>query len=618
MAYKKEKKENNEESEKDIAVINPLGGLVRTLENNYVNGNTVISKYVNFNMFDNINKIDAYLNSKHTSGDKDSKNRDKPFFNIVTSAVNIWMRATDIDRKNIRVRATKAEDTVASFLATMLIQDWMRRNNFGVFLNDWGRTLARYGSSVVKFVEKEGVLHADVIPWNRLIVDAIDFEQNPVIEVLEVTEAQLRANKAYDSEMVEKLCNTRQARQTLDKQNRDILSNYIKLYEVHGNLPLSYLTGKEEDKYEFVQQMHVISYVAGKEDGDFDDFTLVSGREKNPYMITHLIKEDGRSMAIGAVEHLFEAQWMMNHTTKAIKDQLDLASKLIFQTSDGNFVGQNALSAIETGDILVHAVNQPLTSLANNSHDITSLQNFGTQWKNLAQEIVSTPDSLLGNTAPSGTAWRQVEALQQEAHSLFELMTENKGLAIENMFREYVIPHIKKKLNNADVIAAELESHDITKIDSIFLPAEAARIFNQKFIDAVLTRSELPSYDQTLEEVKAGISTLGNQRFIKPSEIGDKMWRDIFKDLEWDLVVDVTGESVDTQNVVTTLTTVLKTIATNPAILQDPNAKLIFNKILENTGAVSPIELSAVQAPVSPSGGLPQTSGLLANQTENA
>lgn len=90
--------------------------LVRQAEQNDQQGNTLISKYVTFDMRENINKIEAYINSKHISGDTDSMGRDKPFFNIVTGIVNIWFRATDIDRKNIRIKSTKAEDTIMAFL----------------------------------------------------------------------------------------------------------------------------------------------------------------------------------------------------------------------------------------------------------------------------------------------------------------------------------------------------------------------------------------------------------------------------------------------------------------------------------------------------------------------
>ena len=283
---------------------NNIGEIVRRNEMNFTQGETLISKYVSVNMYENLNKIDAYLNSKHISGETDSLGREKPFFNICTAAVNVWYRATDLDRKNIRIKAKKTKDVITSFLATVHLQDWMRRDNFGYFLNDWGRSLARYGSSVVKFVEQKGELHAMVVPWNRLIVDPIDFDDDVVIEVLELTEAQLRKRKGYNQDMVDKLCDTIAVRQTMDGNQKDNKSGYIKLYEVHGELPLSYLTGKEKDEDIYVQQMHTISFVASKEKGKIDDFTLVSGREvQNPYMITHLIKEDGQTLSMDYESH---------------------------------------------------------------------------------------------------------------------------------------------------------------------------------------------------------------------------------------------------------------------------------------------------------------------------
>lgn len=585
--------------------------LVRKAEQNDQQGSTTISKYVTFDMRENIEKIDAYLNSKHISGDTDDMGREKPFFNIVTAAVNIWYRATDIDRKNIRIKASKAGDTVLSFLGTVHLQQWMRKSNFGQFLNEWGRSLVRYGSTVIKFVEKDGELYAEVIPWNRLIVDPIDFDANPRIEVLELTPAQLRKREGYDQEIVEKLIETKVTRETMEGQNKDNRSEYIKIYEIHGELPLSFLTGKDKDDDTYVQQMHVISFVEGKGKGEFDDFTLVSGREaKDPYMITHLIREDGRTQGIGAVEHLFEAQWMVNHNAKMIKDQLDLASKLIFQTSDGSFVGQNALSNIETGDILIHQANQPLTQINNGSHDIVQSQNILGMWKALGQEITNTPDALMGQNAPSGTAWRQVEAIQQEAHSLFELMTENKGLDIEKMLRHYVLPFLKRQLNNDDEVSATLDAHGIERIDAMYIKNEATRRANDKAVEAILNGEIAQPVEEAIPgeqaKVQEELQSLGGQRFYKPSEVS---WKKEFENFEWDVEVDVTGEAKDNQANMATLTTLYQSLLGDPS--QQAIAKMILGKILEMTGAVSPIELQTLPQPTQ----TPQTQALAGGGT---
>ncbi len=588
---------------KKIPYQSSLPELVRKLETNYISGTTTISKYVRFSLLDTLNKIDAYINSKHISGETDSQGRTKPFFNIVTAARNIWFRATDIDRKDIKIRATKAKDTIDAFLATIYIQDWMRRNEFGAFLNEWGRTLATYCSAVTKFVENDEGLNCMNVPWNRLIVDQVDFDNNVKIEIIELTEAQLRKRKGYNKEIVDKLCDAIKARETVDKKRKDNENFYVKLYEVHGELPLSYLTGQETDEDEYVQQMHVITFLARKEKNEFDDFTLVSGREKqDPYMITHLIPEDGRTIGIGAVEHLFQSQWMMNHTVKAIKDQLDLASKLIFQTSDDSYVGRNALSAIENGDILVHAINQPLTQVANTSHDVTALQNFGSQWKQLSNELNGISESMLGQTAPSGTAWRQVSTLLEESHSLFELMIENKGLAIEKMMRKYILPYIKNKdMNNSKEISATLNDYGITKIDSMYIKNRAITQVNKKIINSFI-QGEPVSPDQQNQmitqaqgNVQDSLSSLGGQRFFKPSEISDKTWKEQFSNLEDELEINVTGENTPDKEDMATLNTVLQTIASNPRVLIDPNARLIFNKIISVAGSVSPLEIADAQ-----------------------
>jgi len=603
-----------------------LGELVRKNETDYITGNTTISKYVNFSLSDNINKIDAYLNSKHISGDEDSMGREKPFFNIVTGTVNIWYRATDIDRKNIKIKPTKRSDTFEAFVAGLHLQDWMRRERFGAFLNDWGRSLARYGSSVVKFVETGDKLHCMVVPWNRLIVDQVDFNNDVVIEVLELSASDLRNRKGYNKEIVDKLIESTVARETLDKQKKDTKNSFIKLYEVHGELPLSYLTGRDSDDDTYVQQMHVISFIAGKEKGEFDDFCLYKGKEaKNPYMITHLIKEDGRTQSIGAVENLFETQWMLNHTKKQIKDQLDLASKLIFQTSDGNFVGQNALNSIETGDILIHGVNQPLTQIANNSHDITSLQNYGQEWKALGAEISGISEAMLG-VQKSGTAWRQTEALLNESHSLFEMMVENKGNHIDDMLRTYVIPFIKKQMDNTKELVATLSSYELQKIDIPFIRNTAIKSVRAKIKDALLNNKPLPDTNLLREQeaIKIGLSEQGNTRTFAPSDLKDKTWKEALKDLEWELEIDVTGEQKDVQAVMATLTTVFANIQSRQGRPMSPEEKFVFNKILEETGAVSSMELASIPKdetqpfnPVAPSVG-GSTTGMenLANKEE--
>ena len=95
------------------------------------------------------------------------------------------------------------------------------------------------------------------------------------------------------------------------------------------------------------------------------------------------------------------------------------------------------------------------------------------------------------------------------------------------------------------------------------------------------------------------LKMLGNQRFIKPSEIEDRTWKEALKDFRWEVEVDVTGENSDKQAALATLSTVLQTIAGLGGQPMPEEMKPVFNKILSLTGAMSPIEI-VESTPVTP------------------
>lgn len=588
--------------------------IVRDAEQNYVHGSTKIGDHVQWSMHDTIETITAYSNSKHISGAQDALKRDKPFFNIVNATRNIWWRATDIDRKDIRFVPTSQSSTILAFVANVMLQNWMNENRFGQFLNQWGLTLATYGSCVSKWVERDGRLIPAVIPWNRLIVDPVDFTALPRIEKLYKTPSQLR-NMAteghpdyagYDLGVVNELIENQTTRKNIDGTEKDNQSQFIELYEVHGVMPLALLaddiqSAPEDQWTNYRQQMHVVAYVAAEGKGEYNDYCLFKGKERqDPYKIAHLIEEDGRTLSIGAVESLFDAQWMQNHSVKLEKDYLDLASKIILQTADETFLGRNAHKAIETGDVMIHKPDRPLTLVNTTKPDITALENFRARWELLGQNATSTPDAIRGNTLPSGTPYSLGALQTQNAGSLFEIMTENKGLAIEDFMREFVILQLKKSLKNKDEIVGILDDAAIQEIDAMYIPQEAIKRHKQAIKDYLLNPDALnqpvPSpYNPAMMEqgVQQSLAQFGNKRFFKPDELDEKQWDELFSDFEWDNIrVEVTNENVDKQAVLTTLATVLQTIAANPMALQDPNIRMVLSQIMTETGKISPLQFT--------------------------
>lgn len=573
-----------------------LASRVRQNINNYITGTTKVGKYVDLSLYDIVETIVAYKNEKHISGEYDSEGREKPFYSIGIPASNVWFRATDIDTKNIKVKAKQLDKVFISTIQNLLLQDWMNKYHFGLFLNEWGKSLADFGSSVIKSVEKDGEVKLNLVPWTRMVCDSIDFESDIQIEKLVLSVQDLVNNKMYDKETVKSLLEARTTRKNLAGENIDNNSNFIEVYEVHGVLPLSYLTDEEADEYTYVQQMHIISYVAkGNSSDEYEDFTLFKGKEKrSPYTLTHLLPDENFVLGFGAYRYLFQAQWMVNHTQKAIKDMLDHSTKIVYQTSDPTFLGQNADTSADHGDILITAPNAPLTQLNNSSHDISPLMAQVTTWTGQGKEITSTPDAITGATMPSGTAYRQVAVLNREAHSLFKVMMDTKSFYLTKILKEIVVPALLKKVDTTEELAAYLDSSELAKIDTMYINGKAAQIANNMNIETILSGKISEGVDT--EGIKAGLkedlSLMGNQRFFKPSELDDKTWKEIIKDAPWEVEYEITGETSDKEAEIATFTTIMQAVSADPTIVNNP----LFRMLVETSGAISPIQLASISS----------------------
>ena len=148
-----------------------------------------------------------------------------------------------------------------------------------------------------------------------------------------------------------------------------------------------------------------------------------------------------------------------------------------------------------------------------------------------------------------------------------------------------------------------LEAHQIKFVDQKFIPNEVIRYSNKKLKAAVLSGRAFSREQQNediqiaTDSITSAMQSMGNRRPFKPSDVPNKTWKSVLKDLEWDLEYEITGEARDSQVVMDTLTRVLQFIANKQGMPMTPQEELVFSKILSTTGAISPLEMSQVQQP---------------------
>ena len=100
--------------------------------------------------------------------------------------------------------------------------------------------------------------------------------------------------------------------------------------------------------------------------------------------------------------------------------------------------------------------------------------------------------------------------------------------------------------------------------------------------------------EEQASKLKASLQTQGEQRFLKPSEVSDETWKDLFEDFEMEVEVDVTGEASNTQADMATLNTAFQTVVSMQGRPMTPEERFFYDKILEKAGSVSPVELSSI------------------------
>jgi hypothetical protein len=112
---------------------------VKEQRNNYRTQTINIADGYEFSQYETLRTIELYHNSKFTTGNKDSLGREKPFYNICKFRVNVAVRSTDLDTKDVTIESDEPGAYVESFILNLKNRNWMKQSGFASFLNRVGR-----------------------------------------------------------------------------------------------------------------------------------------------------------------------------------------------------------------------------------------------------------------------------------------------------------------------------------------------------------------------------------------------------------------------------------------------------------------------------------------------
>jgi len=580
-------------------LITKVTGIISAYDNNRIN----ITEGLTYSQKDTIKRVQFYTNSEYLSGSKDSQGRIKPFFNIVNYAVNVAVRATDFDTKDVQIVAKNPTQRMKAFLLRKELQNWMKETGFDKTLNDMGKDRAKFGGVLVKRNLKDE-LEISVADWRNVVTDQVDIMQSPIIETHYMTPMQLAKKKGvwdgvdanWDEIVVAIEVAEGQKQSTNQTSTRDDesqASGTLEVLEVQGEMQKSFIDEDAED-WEYSIQKHYILNT------DSLQVTLHSEEMKEGnYKYLPWENKEGRALGSGVVEDGFEAQTWTNDSVVKEREVMELASKMIFKTTD-DLIYDNLLTDADNGSIIklktgdlspVNTVSNSIPAFGNN------IQSWGSQY----ERATSTFAAITGEELPSNTPLGSVQIQNNEARSIFDYRREEMGIFIQDIIVDWVLPYLSKKINKKHILNAEFADDELAMIDESFATSKVNTEVVEMILDGEVITQE--DYEFKKELVKQDLGQDKDRRYLDVPG-------NYFKNMEVSVDVVTTNEQFNKQAQLQSISKMLEMAGSNPAVLDDPRLSPLFASMVELSGVgVSPslfkkqAQQQAPQQGGAPSGG---------------
>lgn len=516
-----------------------------------------------FTPFEVIKTIEYYTDSKYLGGMLDGLGRDKPFYNIVNYRLNTAYKATPFSTKDIQLIPDGGENALRVSLLNHELHDWFKEVNYDATIDKMRWNRAKYGSLIVKKIEKDGELKIERVDLRNVVVDPSNLF-NVFIEIHYLSPTQL-AKKRGKWNYVEELLSDKNYKSSKIKNaigsETEVTVDQYTIYEVYGEFAESEIEdGGDEYKFNLYRLYLCDDYILRAD--IIDEF---------PYK--HLAWEEvgGRSLGRGVVEDGFQAQIWSNDAVLKERDMMEHASKITFVTDDEE-VEDNILTDYDSGSIIHVGDGRRLSMLNNVPSSLPQIQAILNKWDAQYERVSSSFESVTGETMPSRTPFRTVAMLQQAGNSSFQEKNKAFGIFQKEIMYDWVIPYLIKKLKKSHKIWVDFTKEEMDLFNDDFATYEINEFLKEQTLKRKTVTQE--DYNLLLEQQRGKVTT---RRFM---EIPDGYYDDIRTKVD----IVTTGENVDKAALLESLNTLLITVAQNPQVMTDPALSKLFSRIIDMSG----------------------------------
>ncbi len=546
-----------------------------------------------WSMQDHIETSTLYNNSQLTRGKTDFT----PVKNITRPILNLQHRTEDIEVKDVQIYVDDQDKYHLSFLVKKYHDDvFAVENNLDTFFDDLNISRIDYGGGLSKKLDKPC---PEVVPLQTIVFcDQTDILSGPIgikhfyspDQLLEMGKYGWgkEANGATIS--LKELIEVSREEKKQDKSGviTKTPGRYIEIYEVHGNLPKSFADPRN-DSLEYETRLFIVAFYQKKGSTEREGVIIYTAPEKEtPFK---LIKRDaiyGRALGWGGAEELFEPQVWVNYDIIRMQDMLDAASKTILKTTDPAVAQRNNISGMKNLEIVEMAPNTDLAQVDTFPRNMKLFEDSVANWEAHAQQMGAANDAILGESPTAGTPFKLQELVTQESHGLHEYRRGQYAKHLEEIYTDWIIPHIEKKICEGSKFLSELSLEELQYVkDCVVRTATNDRIKDIILAGGIVTPDQVAIFKQLVEE---DFKTKGNKFFLE-------ILRGEFKGSSLGVKVSIAGKSKNLAQMTDKIVNIFRFAFSNPQgfalTMQIPGMAKSFNQILEFSG-LSPVDFSGI------------------------
>jgi hypothetical protein len=549
-----------------------------------------------WNMAEHIKTTENYTNSQLNNG----KNDYTPVKNITLPILNLQHRVEDVDVKDVQIYVNDADKFHLSMLVKKYHDDvYVYENNLDEFFDKYSISRIDLGAGLSKKLNDPAPV---VVPLQSIVFcNQRDILASPFGIIHEFGPDQLmemskkgwgnRENGATHS--IEELI-------TLWREE-ETPSQGIKIYEVHGSLPKRFYDPTYEGE-DYETRIFIVAFYQPK--GAFEKTgVILYTAEEDTMSKFKLIKRDeiyGRALGRGAAEELFEPQVWVNYDMIRMQNMLDAASVTLLKSTDPTVMSKhpNGLKDMKNLEIVEVNPGMDIGQIDTFPRNISLFEKSIANWEQHAQQMGAANDAIMGESPSSGTPFKLQELVTAESHGLHEYRRAQFARHIEEIYRDWIIPDIKRKLTKDIQFLSELTVDELNFVaDNL-----AVNLWNKEYKNRVLYGTGKfveGEKDSFIEKVKEEFKKTGNKKFIK-------LLKNELRDVELGVKVSVAGKTKNLAQMTDKLVNIFRFMFTNPQgfaqIMQVKGAGQAFNQILEYSG-LPPMDFAGMDKLIQPQQG---------------